>query len=213
MVLTEDTDRLYRMTRLPQFLSLSPRIEYLHLELWDYQSLGIIYEIVPLTPCLITLEITSRQSYLHLDTVLGILTQDPPWKCTLPKLQHLKLDVLTIPKVGGPPLIDTEQLLQMLESRCMPNSIPDRLGDASRPAPAVLKSCDINQRRFRAEPLVNLNQKLWGAQCKQRLEVFRERGVALGGNVLASLLDGYPIGRAPPLALNKYSILSHLTDG
>ncbi|KAH7904772.1 hypothetical protein BJ138DRAFT_1130823 [Hygrophoropsis aurantiaca] len=185
------TGALYDMMHLPQFLSLSPRIEYLRLDLW-WQPPDIIFEIVPLTPCLTTLQISFQElpDASEINAIFEAFGHDgtsTSSTSTLPKLQHFKLDVLQTPRTHRPPLAyDAEKLLRMLGSRCKPNPNQLRLGDHTV---AVLRTFVMNQSDFHTGILVDLPPWPWEIEVKQRLEALREQGLALGGNILMTLLD------------------------
>ncbi|KAH7902778.1 hypothetical protein BJ138DRAFT_1121109, partial [Hygrophoropsis aurantiaca] len=178
----------YGMIRLPQFLSLSPRIEYLHLDLSGYRTPDdLIFQFVPLTPNLVALEFTFRTvpDILTLNEMFEMFSHTGASTPTLPKLQHLTLNVLHPDDECIPPLrYDPDVLLHMLESRCNhAQTFPD-----GAPTVAVLRSCTMSHEDYRGN-LIHQSALSRGMDVKQRLEVLQEQGLVLGGNTFTSILN------------------------
>ncbi|KAH7903063.1 hypothetical protein BJ138DRAFT_1107998, partial [Hygrophoropsis aurantiaca] len=109
-------------TRFRQFLSLSPRIEYLQIHL-NRIFPHHLTQIILLTPCLATLKVTfgAAPDASAFNELFEMLSPNGASTLALPRLRHLTLDVADNSRHL---VYDAEKLLHMLESRCNPNSDP-----------------------------------------------------------------------------------------
>ncbi|KAH7907072.1 hypothetical protein BJ138DRAFT_541977 [Hygrophoropsis aurantiaca] len=174
-------------TCLPQFLSQSPQIECLDLNIsCCVLPDSPIFQFAPLSPCLVTLNITFRTvpSVLTLEKAFEMLTRTANLTSTLPKLQHFTLNVPCFGHTLVP--LNSEMLLRMLESRCnYGQTFPD-----SAPTVAALRSCTINREDREGNP-VHDSSLYQMADARRRLKMLQNHGLVLEGNTFTSILDDH----------------------
>ncbi|KAH7913215.1 hypothetical protein BJ138DRAFT_663237 [Hygrophoropsis aurantiaca] len=181
----------YEKAHLLQLFSRSPRIEYLSLAQWgDMTSDNVFFQIVSLTLCLVTIEITFRMPDFDVSTlnkVFEMLSRVGASTPILPKLQHLTLNVLHIVRDDEPPCVyDAEMLLRMLESRSIHAHATTLNGT---PTVTALKSFTVKHDEYRGVQLHEFTPS-WAASASQRLEVLKEHGLVLEGNIFTPFLSG-----------------------